>query len=72
MQDKKPNSYRYAKQSMGIPLWEIGTQPWEIIHIDYAGPFLWKISRILVNAYLKWLGVHLTSVAMPTATIEKL
>ena len=52
--------------------WEWPSRPWEIIHIDYAGPFLGKMLLIMVDAYSKWLEVHPTNVATSRATTEKL
>lgn len=52
--------------------WEWPSQPWERIHIDYAGPFMGKMFLVMVDAYSKWLEVHPMSVATSRATIEKL
>ena len=38
--------------------WEWPSRPWDIFHIDYAGPFLRKMFLIMVNAYSNWLEVH--------------
>ena len=52
--------------------WEYPQNPWERIHIDFAGPFLGKMFLIIVDAYSKWLDVIPMNSSTATATIEKL
>ena len=52
--------------------WEFPKQPWSRLHIDYAGPFLGKMFLVLVDAFSKWLEVHITPSTSSTATIDKL
>jgi hypothetical protein len=52
--------------------WEWPGQPWERLHIDYAGPFQGKMFLILIDAHSKWIDAHVVSSATSTATIEKL
>ncbi|XP_018397093.1 PREDICTED: uncharacterized protein K02A2.6-like, partial [Cyphomyrmex costatus] len=35
-------------------MWEAVTQPFERVHIDFAGPFMGYIFLVLVDAYTKW------------------
>ena len=37
--------------------WDVPDQPWERIHIDFAGPFQGQMWLIVVCAYSKWLEV---------------
>ena len=41
--------------------WEWPRQPWSRIHVDYAGPMYGKMYLIIIDAYSKWLKVHITS-----------
>ena len=61
------------KQPPEAPLpWEWPGQPWSRLHVDYAGPFQGEIFLVLVDAYSKWLEVHVMKSTTSTATIEKL
>ena len=44
--------------------------PWERIHIDYAGPFLGKMFLILVDSYSKWMEAFPVKDATSAATID--
>ena len=37
--------------------WEWPSQPWSILHIDFAGPFMGKMFLVIVDAHSKWLDV---------------
>ena len=50
--------------------WARPERPWTRIHIDYAGPFEGKMFLLLIDAYSKWLEIHVTSTSTTTATIE--
>jgi len=52
--------------------WEYPQSAWTRIHIDYAGPFQNKMFLIVVDAYSKWMDVHVTNSSSSPATIEKL
>ncbi|XP_026824410.1 uncharacterized protein K02A2.6-like [Ooceraea biroi] len=51
--------------------WEAASQPFERIHIDFAGPFLGYIFLILVDAYTKWPEVHIVKNMSTPNTIDK-
>ena len=57
-----------------VPLhpWSWPSRPWQRVHIDYAGPFMGKMFLLIVDAYTKWLDVHITPVSSSMATIELL
>ena len=52
--------------------WEIPKHPWSRVHIDHAGPFLNKHYLILIDAYTKWLEVHIVPSTSSQATISVL
>ena len=55
-----------------IHCWEHPSQPWERVHIDYAGPFLGHMFLIVVDAYSKWMEIGILRTSTAAATIEKL
>ena len=55
-----------------IHCWEYPNQPWERIHIDYAGSFLGHMFLIVVDAYSKWTEVCVMRTSTATATVEKM
>jgi len=42
------------------------------VHADYAGPFLGRMFLILVDAYSKWVDVHMVHSSTSQLTIEKM
>lgn len=52
--------------------WEFPHKPWSRLHIDFAGPFCGKMLLIIVDAYSKWIDVHIMQTSTSAATIEKL
>ena len=48
------------------------SRPWSRIHIDYAGPFMGKMFLLVIDAYSKWLDVHLVNTSNAAGTIAKL
>lgn len=52
--------------------WPEAEQPWERIHIDFAGPFLNKMWLIAVDSYSKFPFVRPVSVATSGSTIAAL
>ena len=50
--------------------WEWPSQPWTCVHAGYADPIMGKMLLIIVDAYLKWMEVFVTSSASSQATIE--
>jgi hypothetical protein len=60
--------------SPGAPLipWDWPSQPWERIHVDFAGPFLRSMFIIVVDAMSKWPEVIQMSKTTSTHTIEVL
>ncbi|XP_063447145.1 uncharacterized protein K02A2.6-like [Mytilus trossulus] len=52
--------------------WEYPSHPWSRIHIDFAGPFINKSFLIMVDAYSKWIDIHVMNSTTSEATIAKL
>jgi len=52
--------------------WEWPQQPWQRVHADYAGPFLGKMFHVLIDAYSKWVNIHVISSSTSQVTIEKM
>ena len=52
--------------------WEFPKQAWSRLYIDYAGLFMGKTFLVVVDAFSKWLEVHITSCTSSAVTIEKL
>lgn len=50
--------------------WEYPKNPWERIHIDYAGPVAGKMLLIIVDAYSKWIEVKTTNSITSLASIN--
>ena len=64
------------KAPPNVPLhpWSWPSKPWSRVHIDYAGPFMGKMFLLVIDAYTKWLDVHVTSTStsVHVVTIELL
>ena len=62
------------KAPPNVPLhpWSWPSKPWSRVHIDYAGPFMGKMFLLVIDAYTKWLDVHVTTTSTSTVTIELL
>lgn len=52
--------------------WEYPTQPWERIHIDFAGPFFGHTFLLIIDAHSKWPEVFVVNSTTSNATIKKL
>lgn len=50
--------------------WEYPANPWERVHIDYAGPVSDAMLLIIVDAYSKWVEVKVTHSTTTEATIK--
>ena len=52
--------------------WEWPKEPWNRIHLDFAGPWMNHMFLVLVDAGSKWLDVSVMSSITSIQTIEKL
>ena len=44
------------------------SQPWSILHIDFAAPFMGKMFLVIVDAHSKWLDVQVMKSITATKT----
>ena len=58
--------------SAPMHMWEQPDEPWERIHLDYAGPFMGRMFLIVVDAYSKWIEVETMTDATAYSTVHKL
>ncbi|XP_043215920.1 uncharacterized protein K02A2.6-like isoform X2 [Amphibalanus amphitrite] len=65
---------QYRHQAPVTPLspWSLPSRPYERVHIDYCGPVEGKMLLIVVDAYTKWIDVHVTTRATTEVTMEEL
>ena len=52
--------------------WEWPQEPWERLHLDYAGPFMGHMFLVIVDAQSKWVDIYIVNQATSKATIDKL
>ena len=59
---------------MKIPLhqWKLPAQPWQRIHVDFAGPFKNKMWLLAVDAFSKWPEIHSMESTTAETTIKHL
>ncbi|XP_058828591.1 uncharacterized protein K02A2.6-like [Topomyia yanbarensis] len=50
--------------------WEPATQPFERVHVDFAGPFMGKYFIVFVDAYTKWPEVKILRDITTATTIK--
>lgn len=55
-----------------LHLWECLTRPWAQVHNDHADPFYGRLFLVVVDAYSKWIDVHIVTSTSSEATIAKL
>lgn len=46
-----------APRAAPIPLWNRPTSPWEVVHMDFAGPIQGVYYLVVVDAHTKWVEV---------------
>lgn len=63
---------RHAPANAPLHPWEFPSRPWSRLHVDFAGPFMGHTFLIIIDAYSKWLDVHIMSSMSTEATISKL
>lgn len=62
----------YSTPASPVLAWPSAGTPWSRLHVDYAGPLENKYFLVIVDAYSKFLDVHVTSSITSAATIELL
>ena len=63
-------SYQIQRKSPPVHPWAWPERAWSRVHIDYAGPFEGKSFLVMIDAYSKWMEVHITNPTTTAATIE--
>ena len=63
-----------ALDPVKVPLhqWELPAQPWQRIHVDFAGPFKNKMWLLVIDALSKWPEIHCMETTTAEATISHL
>ena len=64
--------YRPREREVPMSPWSFPSRPWERVHVDYAGPFEGRMLLIVVDAFSKWIDVHITSSTAASVTIDRL
>ena len=41
------------------PSWEWSQEPWERLHLDYAGPSMGHMFLVIVDAHSKWVDIYI-------------
>lgn len=59
-------------RDLEVPLysWNISSEPWARVHIDYAGLYEGKYWLIVIDSFTKWLEIFPVSSATSTVTIK--
>ena len=65
-------SHRNGPAKEPLHHWEWPTEPWQKIHLDYAGPMKGCMILIVMDAHTKWIDADLRHTASSNATIERL
>ena len=52
--------------------WDFPNNPWERLHMDFAGPFLNSMFLLIVDAHSKWLEIYPMKSTTAAKTVEKL
>lgn len=63
---------RNAPQPAPVHPWEWPAEPWQRIHIDFAGPFEDRMFLVVVDAHSKWPDVAIMRSTTTGKTIERL
>ena len=69
-QCKSCQTHRKAPPVAPLHPWSWPSKPWARLHIAYAGPFEGKMFFVMIDAYSKWLEVHMTSSTTTSVTLE--
>jgi len=63
---------RLTPRRVLVHSWVVPKEPWEKIHIDYAGPFMNNLFLLVVDEYSMWLEVFILNSSSALNTIKKL
>ena len=65
-------SVRHAPSHLPLHPWSWPSQPWQCVHVDFAGPLFGKTYLLVVDSYSKWPEIWEVSSTSTMATIEVL
>ena len=68
----KCQQVRHTPPQTPMASWTWPSEPWQRLHIDYAGPFHGKMFLIVVDAHSKWMEVCVVNSATSRITVDKL
>ena len=63
---------RSSPSSAPLHPWQWPTQPWNRLHLDFAGPYMGHMFLVIIDAHSKWLDAHIMSSITSTKTIQVL
>uniref|UniRef100_H3A351 Integrase catalytic domain-containing protein n=1 Tax=Latimeria chalumnae TaxID=7897 RepID=H3A351_LATCH len=69
--ENKCQATRHIQAKALLYPWEYPCKPWSL-HIDYAGTVKGKMLLIIVDAFSRWMDVHVLNSSTAEATVEKL
>jgi len=63
-----------ARDPVRVPLqqWELPAQPWQRLHIDFAGPYKDRMWLLVIDAYSKWPEIHCMESTTTDTTVKHL
>ena len=64
--------HQKAPKEAPLHPWQWPGQTWSRLLIDYAGPYKGHMYLVVIDAYSKWIDVHMKKSTTSAATIEKL
>lgn len=65
---------RHSNMPKSAPVhpWDWPKEPWDRLHIDFAGPFMNSMFLLIIDAHSKWVEIFPMNSTTTTNTIEKL
>lgn len=62
---------KFQNQALKVPThhWEVVTEPWSQLYMDFAGPINNVFLLITIDSYSKWAKIHVFSAAPTVASI---
>ena len=55
-----------------LHVWPYPDDPWQRVHVDFAGPYMGHMFLVWIDAYSKWLEVRIMNSTTALATIAEL
>ena len=64
--------YRKAPPAAPLHAWSWPSTPWDHVHVDFPGPFMGKMLRVVTDSHSKWPEVVVMRSTTAASTIEVL